>query len=179
LDWTFGDREIQPQPLLLSAAYARGPGFCCLCGQPVYRLGWHIDLPRRRVAASGLDREALVQSHPKREACVDRSRRLDRTQAGHMFMTDLAAHAASLNKADLLPMTGPAEAANMIVVARKIVRHAASSSKASGKPSSNAAIARSLDASLVARSVTGRLAYRCYRGIVSFRSGMRGRPRKW
>jgi hypothetical protein len=21
-----------------------GPGFCCVCGQPVYRLGWHIDL---------------------------------------------------------------------------------------------------------------------------------------
>ena len=25
-------------------AFARGPGFCCVCGQPVYRLGWHIDL---------------------------------------------------------------------------------------------------------------------------------------
>jgi hypothetical protein len=24
--------------------YARGPGFCCVCGQPVYRFGWHIDL---------------------------------------------------------------------------------------------------------------------------------------
>ena len=24
--------------------YARGPGFCCVCGQPVYRLGWHVDL---------------------------------------------------------------------------------------------------------------------------------------
>ena len=22
-------------------AFARGPGFCCVCGQPVYRLGWH------------------------------------------------------------------------------------------------------------------------------------------
>jgi len=28
-------------------AFARGPGFCCLCGQPVYRLGWHVDLWRR------------------------------------------------------------------------------------------------------------------------------------
>jgi len=25
-------------------AHARGPGHCCVCGQPVYRLGWHRDL---------------------------------------------------------------------------------------------------------------------------------------
>jgi hypothetical protein len=25
-------------------ALARGPGFCCVCGQPVYRFGWHVDL---------------------------------------------------------------------------------------------------------------------------------------
>jgi hypothetical protein len=25
-------------------AFARGPGACCVCGQPVYRLGWHVDL---------------------------------------------------------------------------------------------------------------------------------------
>ena len=25
-------------------AYTKGPGFCCVCGQPVYRFGWHIDL---------------------------------------------------------------------------------------------------------------------------------------
>ena len=25
-------------------AYAPGPGFCCVCGQPVYRFGWHVDL---------------------------------------------------------------------------------------------------------------------------------------
>jgi hypothetical protein len=24
--------------------HARGPGFCCICGQPVYRFGWHADL---------------------------------------------------------------------------------------------------------------------------------------
>jgi len=24
--------------------YALGPGFCCVCGQPVYRFGWHADL---------------------------------------------------------------------------------------------------------------------------------------
>jgi hypothetical protein len=25
-------------------AHSRGPGYCCVCGQPVYRLGWHADL---------------------------------------------------------------------------------------------------------------------------------------
>jgi hypothetical protein len=24
--------------------FARGPGACCVCGQPVYRFGWHVDL---------------------------------------------------------------------------------------------------------------------------------------
>jgi hypothetical protein len=24
--------------------YSLGPGFCCVCGQPVYRFGWHKDL---------------------------------------------------------------------------------------------------------------------------------------
>ena len=24
--------------------YTQGPGFCCVCGQPVYRFGWHVDL---------------------------------------------------------------------------------------------------------------------------------------
>jgi len=24
--------------------FSRGPGYCCVCGQPVYRLGWHVDL---------------------------------------------------------------------------------------------------------------------------------------
>ena len=28
-------------------AFSRGPGFCCVCGQPVYRLGWHEDLWER------------------------------------------------------------------------------------------------------------------------------------
>jgi hypothetical protein len=26
------------------SAHALGPGFCCVCGQPVYRFGWHVDL---------------------------------------------------------------------------------------------------------------------------------------
>ena len=27
--------------------HARGPGWCCVCGQPVYRFGWHADLWER------------------------------------------------------------------------------------------------------------------------------------
>jgi hypothetical protein len=27
--------------------FARGPGWCCVCGQPVYRFGWHADLWQR------------------------------------------------------------------------------------------------------------------------------------
>ncbi len=25
-------------------AFSLGPGFCCVCGRPVYRFGWHMDL---------------------------------------------------------------------------------------------------------------------------------------
>ena len=25
-------------------AFARGPGYCCVCGQSAYRFGWHVDL---------------------------------------------------------------------------------------------------------------------------------------
>ena len=29
------------------AEFARGPGTCCVCGQPVFRHGWHVDLEGR------------------------------------------------------------------------------------------------------------------------------------
>jgi len=35
-------------------AYAKGPGFCCVCGQPVFRFGWHADLWR-----SGINKNAV------------------------------------------------------------------------------------------------------------------------
>jgi hypothetical protein len=48
--WRLGDRRsglpftfrMPPAPYR-EVAHALGPGFCCVCGQPVYRLGWHID----------------------------------------------------------------------------------------------------------------------------------------
>ncbi len=49
--WRLGDRgsglpftfRTPPAPYR-EAAHALGPGFCCVCGQPVYRFGWHVDL---------------------------------------------------------------------------------------------------------------------------------------
>jgi hypothetical protein len=41
-------------------AFAKGPGHCCVCGQPVYRFGWHADLWDR-----GINKNATWHS-----ACV-------------------------------------------------------------------------------------------------------------
>jgi hypothetical protein len=35
--------RIPPAPYR-EKAFARGPGFCCVCGEPVYQFGWHVDL---------------------------------------------------------------------------------------------------------------------------------------
>lgn len=47
-----GGLRSPPAPFR-EAAHHRGPGFCCICGQPVFRFGWHVDLwqdarPNRR-----------------------------------------------------------------------------------------------------------------------------------
>jgi hypothetical protein len=38
-----GSFRIPPAPYR-EARYAKGPGNCCVCGQPVYRFAWHVDL---------------------------------------------------------------------------------------------------------------------------------------
>lgn len=48
-------RMRTPPAPFREAAFHRGPGCCCVCGQPVYRFGWHRDLwgegqPNRRAA---------------------------------------------------------------------------------------------------------------------------------
>ena len=51
--WRLGDRgrglsgtfRTPPAPYR-EREYAQGPGCCCVCGQPVYRFGWHVDLWR-------------------------------------------------------------------------------------------------------------------------------------
>jgi hypothetical protein len=35
--------RVPPAPYR-ERAFSRGPGFCCVCGQEVYRFGWHADL---------------------------------------------------------------------------------------------------------------------------------------
>lgn len=35
--------RVPPSPYR-ERAFARGPGNCCVCGQAVYRFGWHLDL---------------------------------------------------------------------------------------------------------------------------------------
>lgn len=50
--WRLGEKRNSGLPATFRAppapyrerAFARGPGYCCVCGQPVYRLGWHVDL---------------------------------------------------------------------------------------------------------------------------------------
>jgi hypothetical protein len=49
--WRLGTGKSSGLPMSFRAppapyrepAFDRGPGHCCVCGQPVYRLGWHCD----------------------------------------------------------------------------------------------------------------------------------------
>jgi hypothetical protein len=45
-DWLSTSFRTPPAPYR-EQRYARGPGFCCICGRPVYRFGWHRDLWER------------------------------------------------------------------------------------------------------------------------------------
>jgi len=51
--------RVPPTPYR-ERAHARGPGFCCICGQPVYRLGWHVDLWNRGKNANAAWHAACV-----------------------------------------------------------------------------------------------------------------------
>jgi hypothetical protein len=42
-NWLATSFRVPPTPYR-EQHYALGPGFCCVCGQPVYRFGWHVDL---------------------------------------------------------------------------------------------------------------------------------------
>jgi hypothetical protein len=53
--WRLGEDKKSGLPLTFrmppapyrEQRFARGPGWCCVCGQPVYRFGWHADLWQR------------------------------------------------------------------------------------------------------------------------------------
>jgi hypothetical protein len=68
--------------------FALGPGSCCLCGQPVYRLGWHVDLwdtgPNRKAAWHA----ACVTAWNFWSAPSDHVRLLKRAQAHRCGITD-------------------------------------------------------------------------------------------
>lgn len=50
--WQLGTHQDAGLPMSFRAPpapyrekpFSRGPGYCCICGQPVFRLGWHMDL---------------------------------------------------------------------------------------------------------------------------------------
>ena len=50
--WRLGSKQSETLPASFrnppapfrEPAFFPGPGHCCVCGQPVYRFGWHIDL---------------------------------------------------------------------------------------------------------------------------------------
>jgi len=57
--WRIGSKGVprtfrDPPAPYREPKFSRGPGFCCVCGQPVYRFGWHSDLwdagPNRKAA---------------------------------------------------------------------------------------------------------------------------------
>jgi hypothetical protein len=43
--WRLADAEFRLPPApYREEKYALGRGFCCVCGQPAFRFGWHVDL---------------------------------------------------------------------------------------------------------------------------------------
>lgn len=61
-------------------AYTRGPGHCCVCGQPVYRLGWHIDLWDRGPNKNAVWHTACVVARQLWNAPSDHAKLLRRLQ---------------------------------------------------------------------------------------------------
>jgi len=62
-------------------AFARGPGFCCVCGQPVYRFGWHIDLWQAGINKNAIWHCACVIAWQFWNAPSSQARLLRRLQA--------------------------------------------------------------------------------------------------
>ena len=63
------------------AAFSRGPGYCCVCGQPVYRFGWHIDLWERGPNSNAGWHTACVVAWRLWNAPSDYARLLKRLQS--------------------------------------------------------------------------------------------------
>jgi hypothetical protein len=87
--WRLGDDRRNGLPTTFRAppapyrerAHTRGPGFCCVCGQPVYRFGWHVDLWHTGVNKNAVWRGACVIAWQFWNAPSSHVRRLRRLQA--------------------------------------------------------------------------------------------------
>jgi hypothetical protein len=62
-------------------AFSRGPGSCCVCGQPVYRFGWHADLWEAGPNRNAAWHTACVTAWKFWNAPSDQARVLKRIQA--------------------------------------------------------------------------------------------------
>ena len=60
--------------------YSRGPGYCCVCGQPVFRLGWHTDLWDRGPNKNAVWHTACVVAWQLWNAPSDHAKLLRRLQ---------------------------------------------------------------------------------------------------
>jgi hypothetical protein len=69
------------------AAFARGTGFCCVCGQPVYRFGWHVDLWDRGPNRNAQWHTACVVAWRLWHAPSDHVRLLKRLQSRRCAVT--------------------------------------------------------------------------------------------
>lgn len=78
-DWLATSFRVPPTPYR-EHRYAFGPGFCCICGRPVYRFGWHADLWNRGVNQNAVWHAACVVAWDFWTAPSDYARILKRLQ---------------------------------------------------------------------------------------------------
>jgi hypothetical protein len=68
-------------------AFSRSPGFCCVCGQPAYGFGWHVDLWQRGTNRNARWHTACVVAWRLWNAPSEYARVLRRLQAGRCAAT--------------------------------------------------------------------------------------------
>jgi hypothetical protein len=78
-DWLATSFRSPPAPYR-ERRHARGPGFCCICGQPVYRFGWHVDLWDRGPNTNAVWHAACVMAWDLWRAPSDHVRLFKRLQ---------------------------------------------------------------------------------------------------
>jgi hypothetical protein len=78
-DWLMWSFRVPPAPYR-ERNYALGPGFCRICGQPVYGLGWHVDLWGRGANRNAIWHAACVVAWDMWMAPSDYARVLKRLQ---------------------------------------------------------------------------------------------------